>query len=133
MSQLSAPKENGSRTNTKDKTKDKTKIKSKIKTKDMTKIKTKNNTQLSKALDSEMSPQINNLQSFDPFAEAGDVDLKQAKKIHVRAQLKDELNSAETERESNIGSPPSKDFPKSLKRRRSFNTSRKLSRARVVL
>ncbi|KAM0148450.1 hypothetical protein ACHAQE_009838 [Botrytis cinerea] len=86
MSQLSAPKDNGSRTNTKDKTKDKTKIKSKIKTKDMTKIKTKNNTQLFKALDSEMSPQINNLQSFDPFAEAGDVDLKQAKKIHVRAQ-----------------------------------------------
>ncbi|KAF7946785.1 hypothetical protein EAE96_009767 [Botrytis aclada] len=76
MSQLSVPKDNVFRTKTRNKTKkirkNKTQIKNQI-------------TQLPETQELEILPQTDDL-SFDPFAEAEDVDLKQAKQVHVRAQ-----------------------------------------------
>ncbi|TGO57878.1 hypothetical protein BCON_0061g00410 [Botryotinia convoluta] len=65
-----------------------TKTRNKTKTKfKRNKIQNQNQiTQLPETPYLEISPQTDEPQSFHPFAEAEDVDLKQAKQIHVRAQ-----------------------------------------------
>ncbi|KAF7919038.1 uncharacterized protein EAE97_011754 [Botrytis byssoidea] len=71
MSQLSVPKDNVLRAKTRNKNKPKFK---------------RNKNQLPETPYLEISPGTDEPQSFDPFAEAEEVDLKQAKQIHVRAQ-----------------------------------------------
>ncbi|KAF5869494.1 putative translation initiation factor protein [Botrytis fragariae] len=77
MSQLSVPKDNIFRTKTRNKTKKvrKNKIQIQIQI-----------TQLPETPYLEISPQTDEPQSFDPFAESEEVDPKQATQVHVRAQ-----------------------------------------------
>ncbi|TGO51066.1 hypothetical protein BOTNAR_0369g00030 [Botryotinia narcissicola] len=78
MSQLSVPKDNVLRAKTRNKNKPKFK---------RNKNQVQNQiTQLPETPYLEISPETDEPQSFDPFAEAEEVDLKQAKQIHVRAQ-----------------------------------------------
>ncbi|KAF7920278.1 uncharacterized protein EAE98_008971 [Botrytis deweyae] len=77
MSQISVPKDNVFRAKTRNKTK-KTR-KSKVQIQNQL-------TQLPETPYLEISPQVDEPQFFDPFAEAEEVDLKQAKLVHVRAQ-----------------------------------------------
>ncbi|KAF7904887.1 uncharacterized protein EAF01_005409 [Botrytis porri] len=77
MSQLSVSNDKVFRTKTRNKT---TKVRK-------NKVQIQNHiTQLPETPYLEIPPQTEEPQSFDPFAEAEEVDLKQVKQIHVRAQ-----------------------------------------------